>query len=380
MILSVLVVNFCKLMCFFAAVTGLASIIPPIKYLGRMVVPLAEIYVRYTDGVAQAFVIIAAIAAAFIVAATVMVFVFYRRGHLVIKYSSPPFMYIINVGAMVLCIAVFIMGGTRPGLGNCDAALWLTALGVNAIYAAILAKAGRLWYILNRAAKLQKVTLPNRVLLLAFAIQIVTTLIILILGTALKPFEAINVTDLRLPPNTIYVYCRPQGGSLWPIALVVYQGALAAVGLFFAFKTRHLFDELNESREITMITYNMLFVGIVIILLLYITGGTPHAMYAIEVVGICWFVIVTLVILYFPKIYHLVTGTSMYSNDSTAMMGRAGTRGTGTPTSGYSKTSVRASQPSQGSQNSSSVVVTEGSSTGSGPKKSSPSAPKKSKK
>jgi hypothetical protein len=369
----------CVFSFFLALVTVVASLIPSIKYQGRMVVPLTEIYVRYTDGIAQAFVIIAAIVAACVVGISITIFVLHRKGHLVIKYASPPFLYTINFGAIMLCVAIWIMGGTKPGLGNCDAALWLTALGVNAMYAAVLAKAGRLWYILKRAAKLQKVTLPNKVLFLAFLIQSFTVLIVLILGTALQPFETISVADPRLPVNNVYIYCRPRGGSLWPIALVIYQGALAAVGLFFAFKTRHLFDELNESREITMITYNMLFVGIVIILLLYLTGGAPAALYAIEVVGISWFVIVTLIILYFPKVYFIVTGNSMHSNSqSTAMMGRTGTRGpngSGVNT----KSSVRNISNSQQQNGSGSVHITsEGSSTGSsGPKNNSTGSKKK---
>lgn len=358
---------------------ALNNTLPDLFYLGRISVPLAEVFARYSDGLVQAFVIISAIVVAILIGITIMIVVLFAKESMVIKYSSPPFMYMVNFGALLLCIAVFIVGGSRPGPGACDAALWLTALGVNFTYAAILAKAGRLWYILNRAAKLQKVTLPNKVLMFAFMIQAFSVLIILILGTSLNPFESMVVTDPRLPPNTVYIYCRTKESSLWPVALVVYQGALAAVGLFFAFKTRHLFDELNESREILLITVNKLFVGIVIILLLYITGPTPSALYAIEVVGILWFTVVTLAVLYFPKIYHVITGQSMHSNEnSIAMMGRTGTRGPGA-TSSNSKPSFRnpsASTAPGVSTPASSVVVTD-SSTGSGSKAGSPPAKRK---
>lgn len=148
--------------------------------------------------------------------------------------------------------------------------------------------------------------------------------IILVLGTSLSPFRRTSATSLTLPPNSVYVYCIPTPNVYWPLALVVYQGVLAFVGVFFIFKTRNLFDELNESKEIGLMIYNLLFVGVIVIILLYLVNLGPSAFYAIQAVGMLWVAATTIGLLYVPKLYSAVTGKSWNDRSGSLQLGKGG--------------------------------------------------------
>jgi small-conductance mechanosensitive channel len=135
-----------------------------------------------------------------------------------------------------------------------------------------------------------------------------------------------SITDVKLPPNSVYVYCAPTPNQYWPLSLVVYQGVIAFAGIFFIFKTRNLFDELNESREVALMIYNLLFVGVIVIILLYLVTLGPYASYAIQAVGMLWIAGTTMLLLYLPKMYEFITGKSFHSSRESRLksMGRGG--------------------------------------------------------
>lgn len=153
--------------------------------------------------------------------------------------------------------------------------------------------------------------------------------IVLTLGTGFNNYIAGFRSDPKLPDFSSYVFCEPKKGAQWAVALVAYQSVLALVGLFFALKTRHIYDQLNESREIVMITYNIMFVGIVLFILLNILEPTPIVIYAIEASGCIWISFFTVVVIYFPKVYYVLTGSPYYSD---SQIGGAGNGTTANPT------------------------------------------------
>jgi hypothetical protein len=146
-----------------------------ITYLGLAVVELQEFYVRYTDGVAIAFVTISAVVLAIALALACWTAFATAKGNKAMKYASPPFMYVVLAGASLVCISVIVMN--TPTDGNCNVALWLVALGTNLMFSAIFAKAGRLWWILRSAEKMRRVTLPNKQLAIVLILQVMTLLV-----------------------------------------------------------------------------------------------------------------------------------------------------------------------------------------------------------
>jgi hypothetical protein len=287
---------------------------PDIFDVGEARINVTEIFVSWGDPIAIVYVTIAIVSMLFVVAMAIMTGYFSSKRHPAFQFASPPFLYLVCIGGFLGIAPVFLVGGNRPTNASCNAALWIFAIGLNVCYSAILVKAGRLYFILRKARSAIIVSLPNRQLMFYFVAQLLALLIPLVLGTTFKAYIAGVKTDPRLAEFNYYVFCQPNTGTVWAISLVVYQGIQALVGLFLALKTRHIYDELNESREIVMITYNVLFVGIAFIILLNILDATPIVIYAIESTGAIWISVFTVVVIYFPKVYFVFTGKPYYSN------------------------------------------------------------------
>jgi uncharacterized membrane protein len=126
----------------------------------------------------------------------------------------------------------------------------------------------------------------------------------------------------NLDPLTVFVVCAPTKTLYWPVALVAFQGALGFVGLFFAFKTRNIFDRANESKENSLITFNLMFVGLVIIFLLYLVELSPSGSYAIQAIGILWIAGTTVAIIFVPRVYEFITGRPFNDSTSGGLRGR----------------------------------------------------------
>jgi hypothetical protein len=146
-----------------------------ITYLGLANVEMREIFVRYSDGLAIAFVLISCVMIAILLALFAYVIYGTRTAHSTLSYASPPFMFIVLTGALLLCIAVII--SNTPTAEFCNATLWLVVIGLNIMYSAIFAKSGRLWWILRGASLLRVVKLPNRILLAALSTQLMAVLV-----------------------------------------------------------------------------------------------------------------------------------------------------------------------------------------------------------
>lgn len=151
---------------------AVSAVYKNITYLGLAVVELNEVYVRYSDGVAIAFVIISVVVLAIIVALGIWTASQTAAGSKIILYSSPPFMFIVLIGAALVCVSVIV--SNIPTDGACNIALWLVALGLNIMFSAIFAKVGRLWWILRSAKKMQRVALPNKTLFVVLLLQVMT--------------------------------------------------------------------------------------------------------------------------------------------------------------------------------------------------------------
>lgn len=77
-------------------------------FLGPAEVFLREVYVRYTDPLAIAFVSTAGAIILIAIGFGVWTAVLSLRGVAYIQMSSPPFMFAVLVGCILLCVAVMI--------------------------------------------------------------------------------------------------------------------------------------------------------------------------------------------------------------------------------------------------------------------------------
>lgn len=148
------------------------SQMPPlanITYLGTSVVPLVEVYARYSDGVVVTFVALSACLLLILVALAAYGALAVYRHELWIKYASPPFMFMILAGAALVCVSVVL--SNNPSTGHCTTALCLFVVGLNFMQGSVLVKGGRIWFYLRRVKKMKRVQLPQRTLFIAITIQ-----------------------------------------------------------------------------------------------------------------------------------------------------------------------------------------------------------------
>ncbi|KJE88575.1 hypothetical protein CAOG_00213 [Capsaspora owczarzaki ATCC 30864] len=231
----------------------------------------------------------------FAIVVFVHIWLFVHRNDKAVKASAPLFGQFILFGAYLGFGAVSAFFAT-PTDASCTVGIWFVFLSFSFMFASLFIKNWRIQHIFNNK-KLDKAASKNLTdLRLSIALFFVVGIMIIILavwtGTA---DDKVQIDDEGFA--SCYVNPTFQG------ILFAYMGVMMLFGIILAIRTRNIKeDAFNESRLISVAIYNVSFVTIIMIPLVTFTTDV-RALLVMKSVGILFAVMVTVGLLFFPKIW-----------------------------------------------------------------------------
>jgi hypothetical protein len=266
--------------------------------------------IRWYATSAEQGIIIAAGVGILFCFSTMILFAKWRHRPQIIA-SSLLFVELIILGAAMIYASIFFWA-LETTTAMCNLRYWLAGVGFVLMFSALLTKTWRVWRIFHEHS-LKMIKLTNLYLLRIMAVALSIEIVVLtIWSAAFTPqVETIAVDVTR--PILNYRTCSNNVSLPFAIVLIVYKGILIVGGVVLGFWSRKIRSEYNESKFILIAMYNIVFAGLILLVLYAIQLEDRHIDFLIRSIAILWGVTATLCILLIPKIYYVATG----SNDPT---------------------------------------------------------------
>ena len=277
----------------------------------------------------QAFGYVAA-GIGFAITIGLMVFTIIYHKHPIIRAASPLFMLTSLFGVLLLFGGAVSLVAPVSDI-SCGAVSWLINLGIMVTFAPLFAKTWRIYRIFGRR-KLSVVKISNRKLLAMTGALLTIEIIIMIIWQALSPIKPYISSQVEgSPPRTHnYNQCGVEGvGSSMFAVAAVEKGLLLLFGALMAFSTRKVTGQFNESSQIALAIYNVVFSIGIIAPIIFVIKATGDVMTALLLFVLLWISFFTACILVIPKVLHILSPQDAAADGNHSIVGSSGNSSSG---------------------------------------------------
>lgn len=224
-----------------------------------------------------------------------------------IRAASPTFLLIMAAASIVGYGGLFAFFG-QPSTISCPFRIWLLALAIITMVAALFAKSFRIWRLYRSPTEIKAIR--DWQLIIFVVICVLPVIIIMILWTALATPTAAMVKD----KNGRYHYICTSGGVakgagtyVFFFLLVAYMAIYLLFGSFLSVVTRNVISTFNESRLIAIAIYNLVFLSVVAIPIVFVLrGGDPVTSWVVMVTAFLYAFSTTMALQFVPKMYGII--------------------------------------------------------------------------
>lgn len=238
--------------------------------------------------------------------------VIYHIRHPVMRAASPLFMMISMFGVLLLFSAVIALVSPVTN-ASCYALCWTVMLGICFTFIPLLAKLYRIQKIFG-GRKLSVVKISNNKLLVGVAVVTIFIITFVSLWQALSPLQPFDAIETSGTParDKYYTQCGVKGdGKIFMIIAGVMLGLVVLCGALVAFRIRKVTGRFNESSQVALAIYNVLFaVGLVMAVLLVI-DAQGDIFTGLLLFGLVWTSTFTGGVLVIPKLMHIKAMTDV---------------------------------------------------------------------
>jgi 2',3'-cyclic-nucleotide 2'-phosphodiesterase (5'-nucleotidase family) len=264
-----------------------------------------------------------AAALAYLASIAWFIVLFLNREKSVMRASSPLFGMLMCLGGVIGATTI-LMDAHADGTDMCNASVWLLVVGYSLIFACLFVKTHRIHTIFNaKRLKGRAVYTDAHVLLYVGAITLINIIILIV-------FRVVSPLELRPFVLTAKFAVGERCSSdniIFTAILFVYNGLLLAWGIYLAVRTRNVDSNFNESKWIGIAVYNCAFSALVMLLVMYVISNTePSIALIIKSWLLAYIIIVTLSIMFVPRVRLIVRGISQAE-----ATGATGARSTSAP-------------------------------------------------
>ncbi|ORZ33333.1 periplasmic binding protein-like I [Catenaria anguillulae PL171] len=191
----------------------------------------------------------------------VWAYLFYARERPTVKNLSFPFLTLIAIGCMLLLGSNLAALGV-PTVATCQASLWLFCFGFELIFASSAAKSFRLFKIFHNK-RLSKVRMSN------MALMVRVSLVLLGQSVILAAWSAVDAQQPATIQTRSYITYRcssanPTTDWVFSIITLLYNFALWAILIYFAYKTRNIASNFRETSFMFHTAQNTALTGVVV--------------------------------------------------------------------------------------------------------------------
>ena len=235
----------------------------------------------------------------------VIVFILYYK-HTIIKASSRELTAIILVG-LCLCFLIPFFSIGKPTAPTCGISRFLFGFAFSLCSAALLVKTNRIHRIFNR-----DVNSSQRPALISSKVQVLFTAMLVsvqvMIGAAWLIVEIPGI-EYKYNDETTELTCSSTP-FIWILVSLGYNLLLLVITAYFAFRTRKIPQNFNETKFINLTLYSVIIIWLAFIPV-YITISTVDAsntsQSASQLFAVVLSAFTTLCSLFFPKIYFLMS-------------------------------------------------------------------------
>ncbi|KAL7535211.1 hypothetical protein ACHAXR_006348 [Thalassiosira sp. AJA248-18] len=245
----------------------------------------------------------------------------YFRGRSIIKKSQPIFLHLVNLGCLVIALAIIpsgIQGGYDPVFGtstevsnnlhNVDAACmatpWLFGLGFSLTFSALFAKVWRIRKIFTNAQSFLRVQVKPMDVMKVMVGVLGVEIIVLLVWQLVDPLVWVRTvtlkSDLGYAVESVGT-CQNGNASPYVTVLGVFNLGILMYSLWLCYATRTLPSEFNESKWITASVISIFQLMILGIPVMVIVRDNPSANYCVRVCVFFLMSMSTMFFIYAPK-------------------------------------------------------------------------------
>lgn len=220
-------------------------------------------------------------------------FLFWHRGHPVVRRSSHVFCQLIVLGSALFPVALIV--AMRPSTQTtCVVNQFLLSVGFSLFYGSLLVKTWRIDKIFA-SAKLQKLTLPDSLLMRHLACYAAADLLLIILWAAISPPTPTLIAHTA-EDYAFVTECSSRQSDSFRIAVYLLRGLSLLLGAAFAVRARDVQDAYNESKFLAGVTYNIVVVTAVVVGIELVASNDPQVRAVSWLIGVALAVHLSVVI------------------------------------------------------------------------------------
>lgn len=258
-----------------------------------------------TTSLYSAVVAIAAVALFATCMGIIMTLLYFKSK--LIKFTQPFFTLLTLLGGVLLSISSLLILGENSNI-NCAARPYIFNFGFTLAFSPLLIKAWRVGKVFNGDFSKKKV-IPVWQLLLYTMSFLVGDAIILVSTLYSKGRSTGPKTYLKVGMSGAFEQvplCEYTKNNDLFYAEIAYKGSIVAMACYFSYKVRNVAGIVADSKMLLAVVYNTAFItGLVIIITQSIQDAATGIM--AQAVGICFCVIMNVLLLVVPHIYQVHT-------------------------------------------------------------------------
>jgi len=260
---------------------------------------------------------------------SLMIFTVIYHKHPIMRSSSPLFTLISLFGVLLMFAGAVALVANVTTF-SCGILSWLINLGIMVTFAPIFAKTWRIYRIFGRR-KLSVVKISNRKLMLIIGGLLTMEIVIMIVWQILSPIQPYISSTMEGSPSRQHDYeqcgVRNNGSSMFAVA-AVEKGLLLVFGALMAFSTRKVSSQFNESSQIALAIYNVVFSIGIIAPIIFVINATGDILIALLLFVLLWIAFFTASILVIPKALHILSPQNADQNNA-SVVGSSGNSSSG---------------------------------------------------
>ena len=223
----------------------------------------------------------------------------YRR----VRRASPPFLILLLLSIIVGYCSVFAWFG-KPHPVACGFQPWLLGLSSISMIVALSVKIFRVWRIFR--FRMERVLITNIELFVYWFLFMVPALVILVLWSIISTPTA----DMEHLAGEDHYVCTTggftgkPGGLIFFFLFVAYGAFILLFGAFISFVSRHVPNEYNESKLLTISIYNLGFLSMVIIpVYMVLNNENPFSAWILRTCAILYGFTATMILQFAPILW-----------------------------------------------------------------------------
>jgi len=231
----------------------------------------------------------------------ILIWLIINRNKAAIRKSSVLFCILTTIGANFMFVAAIMWVFVSPA--TCALRVWFFVLGFVLCYGSIFVKEYRLWLIFDETDIMRTVRVTDGLLLKVVFGGLFIELLITMIWFIVTPFLKRVTVDLAA--EEISYRCTSTVTTAFFWILFCLNMVILLIGCILAWLARNVPANFNEAKQILFSIYNVTLISIIVVVLGNVFRKNPEAISLTVAVGLMFSSIVTLLILFVPKVRHV---------------------------------------------------------------------------